>query len=82
MTRSGEPTNPRRYTWLMGQFEYRVHYVGFDCPLRDRERRLVNELNAVGKEGWRLNRLYPDFKLRTFTSWGGGLNMLLERETD
>jgi hypothetical protein len=64
----------------MASYEYKVHYVRFDGPLRDREQRLVNELNVVAKEGWRLNRLYPDFKFRTFTSWGGGVNLLLERD--
>lgn len=64
----------------MASYEYRMHYVRFDGPLRDREKRLVDELNVVAKEGWRLNRLYPDFKLRTFTSWGGEVNMLLERD--
>jgi len=64
----------------MARYEYKVHYIRFDGPLRDRERRLLDELNIVGQEGWRLNRLYPDFKLRTMLSWGGGLNMLLERQ--
>jgi hypothetical protein len=62
------------------KYEYKTHYVRFDGPLGERETVLMKELNTLGQDGWRLNRMYSDFKLRTLRSWGGGLNLLLERE--
>ena len=64
----------------MKKYEYKTHYLRFDGPVTSREERLTDELNVLGQDGWRLVRLYSDFKLRTFSSWGGGLNLLVERE--
>jgi hypothetical protein len=62
------------------QYEYKIHYLKLETA-RDNEEQLVAALNSFGKEGWRLNRLYGEVSLRSITSWKGGLNLLLERET-
>jgi hypothetical protein len=62
------------------QYEYKIHYLKLETG-RDNEEQLVAALNSFGKEGWRLNRLYGEVSLRSITSWKGGLNLLLERET-
>lgn len=62
------------------QYEYRIHYLQLEAG-RGNEEQLVDALNAAGKDGWRLNRLYGEVSLRSITSWKGGLNLLLERET-
>jgi len=61
-------------------YEYKIHYLQLEVG-RGNEEQLVDALNTFGKEGWRLNRLYGEVSLRTITSWKGGLNLLLERET-
>ena len=60
-------------------YEYKIHYLQLEVG-RDNEEQLVDALNAFGKEGWRLNRMYGEVSLRSITSWKGGLNFLLERE--
>ena len=61
------------------RYEYKLHYLKLERG-RGNEDQLVDALNDFGKEGWRLNRLYGEFSLRSITSWKGGLNLLLERE--
>ena len=62
------------------QYEYKIHYLQLEV-MRGNEDQLIDALNEFGKEGWRLNRLYGEASLRSITSWKGGLNLLLERET-
>ena len=64
----------------MKQYEYKIHYLRFSGPLNKREDYLIEELNLLGKDGWRLNRMFPDLKLRTFGAWAGAINLLVERE--
>lgn len=63
------------------QYEYQIHYLQLEAG-RKNEEQLVDALNAFGKEGWRLNRLYGEVGLRSITSWKGGLNLLLERQIE
>ncbi len=63
------------------QYEYKIHYLALETG-EGNEEQLVEALNEFGKDGWRLNRLYGEFSLRSITSWKGGLNLLLERETE
>ena len=63
----------------MGQYEYRIEFLKLETG-RSNEEQLLEALNAFGKEGWRLNRLYGEVSLRTLASWKGGINLLLERE--
>ena len=63
------------------QYEFKTHYLQLEVG-RDNEEHLLEVLNAFGKEGWRLNRMYGEVSLRSITSWKGGLNFLLEREID
>ena len=65
---------PRRY-------EYKIHYLQLKAGVPN-EDQLLEALNGFGKDGWRLNRLYGETSLRSLTSWKGGLNLLLERESD
>jgi len=44
------------------------------------EEQLIVALNAFGKDGWRLNRLYG--ATQAMFSWKGGTNLLLEREVE
>ncbi len=62
-------------------YEYKIHYLALETG-RGNDEQLLEVLNDFGKEGWRLNRLYGEASLRSITSWSGGLNLLLERETD
>jgi len=63
------------------QYEYKIHYLALATGTGNEEQ-LIEALNKFGKDGWRLNRLYGEASLRSITSWKGGLNLLLERETD
>jgi len=63
------------------QYEYKIHYLALATG-KGNEEQLIEALNKFGKDGWRLNRLYGEASLRSITSWKGGLNLLLERETD
>jgi len=63
----------------MKRYEYRTHYLGLKAG-KPNEEQLIDALNAFGKEGWRLNRLYTEINIRSFASLKGGLGMLLERE--
>lgn len=63
------------------QYEYKIHYLSLETR-KGNDEQLVEALNEFGKDGWRLNRLYGEFSLRSITSWKGGVNLLLERETD
>ena len=62
------------------QYEYKIHYLALETG-KGNEEQIVEALNEFGKDGWRLNRLYGEVSLRSITSWKGGLNLLLERET-
>ena len=63
------------------QYEYKIHHLKLEVG-RENEEQLLDLLNAFGKEGWRLNRLYGEVSLRSLASWKGGLNLLLEREIE
>jgi len=63
----------------MRLYEYKIHYLKLETGTPN-EAQLLDSLNGFGKEGWRLNRLYGEFSLRSLASWKGGLNLLLERE--
>lgn len=65
----------------MQQYEYKIHYLRLDNG-KNREEQLLVVLNRFGAEGWRLNRMYGEFSLRSITSWKGGINLLLERSTE
>ena len=66
----------------MKRYEYRIEYYKFITG-KKKEEQLLDALNALGSEGWRLNKLYGDFfSLRNFASWKGGINLLLEREIE
>lgn len=62
-------------------YEYKIHYLELESEPSN-EVQLVEALNEFGKDGWRLNRLYGEASLRSIMSWKGGLNLLLERETE
>ena len=62
-------------------YEYKLHYLELETG-RSNDEQLIDTLNEFGKDGWRLNRLYGEVSLRSIMSWKGGLNLLLERETD
>ncbi len=62
------------------QYEYKIHYLKLEAGINNEEQ-LIAALNTFGKDGRRLNRLYGEVSLRSITSWKGGLNLLLERET-
>ena len=63
------------------QYEYKIHYLALEAGIGNEEQ-LIEALNQFGQDGWRLNRLYGEVSLRSITSWKGGLNLLLERETN
>ena len=63
----------------MKRYEYKVEYLKLKIG-SSREDQVLDEINVHGRDGWRLNRLFADLRLRTFTSWKGGINLLLERE--
>lgn len=63
------------------QYEYKIHYLALVAG-KNNEEQLVDALNEFGKDGWRLNRLYGEVSLRSITSWKGGLNLLLERQSE
>lgn len=63
----------------MKRYEYRIEYLKLVTG-RKNDEQILDALNAFGKEGWRLNRLYGEASLRTMVSWKGGFNLLLERE--
>ena len=65
----------------MKRYEYRVEFLKLEMG-RSNDEQILAALNAFGKEGWRLNRLYGESSLRTLASWKGGLNLLLEREVE
>ena len=63
------------------QYEYKIHYLKLETG-RSNEDQIVDTLNTLGQDGWRLNRLYGEVSLRSITSWRGGLNLLLERQVE
>ena len=63
----------------MKRYEYKIHYLKLDSG-ESKEEQILDALNGFGNEGWRLNRLYSGFSLRSLSSWKCGINMLLERE--
>jgi hypothetical protein len=63
----------------MKRYEYKLHHLTLENG-RSNDEQLLDALNRFGQEGWRLNRLYGEFSLRSLASWRGGLNFLLERE--
>ncbi len=65
----------------MKKYEYRIEYLKLETGTTN-EDQLLDALNKWGVDGWRLNRLYGEASLRSLTSWRGGLNLLLERESD
>ena len=65
--------------WRMKKYEYKIHYLKLETGKLKIEQ-LTDTLNQFGGEGWRLNRLYGEFSLRSLSSWKGGLNLLLECE--
>jgi len=65
----------------MKRYEYRVEFLKLVTG-KNNEEQILDALNAFGRDGWRLNRLYGEVSLRTMASWKGGFNMLLEREID
>ena len=65
----------------MRRYEYRIEFLKLVTG-KSNEEQTLDALNAFGKEGWRLNRLYGEASLRTMASWKGGLNLLLEREIE
>ncbi len=64
----------------MKRYEYKVHYLKLEAG-KPNEQQILEALNRFGGEGWRLNRLYGEMSLRALSSWKGGLNLLLERES-
>ncbi len=65
----------------MKRYEYRIEFLKFMTG-KQKEEQLLDTLNALGSEGWRLNRLYGNIDLRSLASWKGGVNLLLEREIE
>ena len=65
----------------MIRYEYKTHYLKIEGG-STRDDQILEALNAFGREGWRLNRLSPDFSLQSVKSLRGGLNLLLERSID
>ncbi|PKO19832.1 hypothetical protein CVU37_02250 [candidate division BRC1 bacterium HGW-BRC1-1] len=63
----------------MKKYEYKTHYLKLETG-QSKEEQLMDSLNQFGSDGWRVNRIYGDFSLRTIASWNGGINLLLERE--
>ncbi|MBN1589990.1 MAG: hypothetical protein JW888_10780 [Pirellulales bacterium] len=63
----------------MKKYEYKIHYLTLKTGTSN-EQQVLDALNQFGSDGWRLNRLYGEASLRSFASWKGGLNLLLERE--
>ena len=63
------------------RYEYKIHYLALEAG-RGNEEQLLEALNEFGNDGWRLNRLYGEASLRSIMSWKGGLNLLLERESE
>jgi hypothetical protein len=61
------------------KYEYKIHYLKL-LTGTPKEQQILDALNRFGGEGWRLNRLYGEFSLRSFYSWNGGYDLLLERE--
>jgi hypothetical protein len=66
----------------MKRYEYKIHYLKLrsGTPKAPNEQQLLEALNQFGADGWRLNRLYGEYSLRSALSWRGGVNLLLERE--
>ncbi len=65
----------------MKKYEYRIEYLKLVTG-KANEEQILDALNAFGKEGWRLNRVYGEVSLRNLASWKGGVNFLLERGID
>ncbi|HPA20058.1 MAG TPA: hypothetical protein PLU30_20070 [Verrucomicrobiae bacterium] len=65
----------------MKKYEYRIEFLKLVTGKKNEEQ-ILDAINLWGNEGWRLNRLYGDFSLRTMASWKGGFNLLLEREIE
>lgn len=65
----------------MKRYEYRIDYLKLVTGKKNEEQ-ILDALNAFGRDGWRLNRLYGEVSLRTMASWKGGINLLLEREAE
>ncbi len=63
----------------MKRYEYKLHHLSLETG-KSNDDQVLEALNRFGQEGWRLNRLYGEFSLRSLASWRGGLNFLLERE--
>lgn len=62
---------------VMKRYEYRIEFLKLTTG-KPNEEQILDALNAFGKEGWRLNRMYGEVSLRTMASWKGGINFLLE----
>lgn len=59
----------------MKTYEYKVHYQKLRSSAVSREEQILETLNRLGSEGWRLVTLR-----QSLGAWFGGVNLLLERE--
>ncbi len=63
----------------MKRYEYKLHHLTLETG-KSNDEQVLEALNKFGQEGWRLNRMYGEFSLRSLASWRGALNFILERE--
>jgi len=63
------------------RFEYKLHRLTLTTG-RSNDEQVLEALNRLGEDGWRLNRMYGEFGLRSLAFWRGSVNFLLEREVD
>jgi hypothetical protein len=62
----------------MKRFEYRLFRLAFKAG-STKDDQMLEALNRFGQDGWRLNRMYGDFGLRSLSTWHGAVNFILER---
>jgi hypothetical protein len=65
----------------MKRYEYKHEYLKLKIG-KKADDQILDALNAFGREGWRLSRLYGEVSFKSLASLKGGLNFLLEREVE
>ncbi len=66
---------------MIKKYEYRMEFLKLVTGKKNEEQ-IIDALNAFGRDGWRLNRLYGAASFQAMFSWKGGINLLLEREVE
>ncbi len=63
----------------MSKYEYMIYFMKYksDEPASEQ---LLEKLNEMGKDGWRLHHIFGGSTQKNFNAWKGGQYILFEKE--